>query len=214
MSRGVLAELRTLCPPRHLTHGEALRVAELQAMRLLKLAAVEGPAVPESIIKNVPKVLVKRMVPWPVSGASDWAKGTWVIVINGAEPQPRQRFTLAHEFKHIIDYPFIDVLYPSSLGMSPRRRAESVCDYFAGCLLVPRPWLKRAWVSGQQDIGLLADQFQVSRQAMQTRLFQTGLIDQPDRCLDAGHGWKFLRVGSDAKPEALPTAGSIRAAAL
>jgi hypothetical protein len=32
MNRGVLAELRSLCPPRRLTHGEALRA---QSCRLL-----------------------------------------------------------------------------------------------------------------------------------------------------------------------------------
>lgn len=126
-----------------LTHGEALRVAELQALRLLKLSNVAAPPVPESVIRDVPKVLVKRIVPWPVSGASDWAKGTWVIVVNGAEPEPRQRFTVAHEFKHIVDYPFIDVLYPASLGMSTHRRTESTCDYFAGCLLYLVPGSSR-----------------------------------------------------------------------
>ncbi len=195
MNRGVLAELRSLCPPRGLTHGEALRVAELQAARLLKLSGVTEPPVPESAVCNVPKVQVKRIVPWAVSGATDWAKGTWVIVVNGAEPEARQRFTIAHEFKHILDYPFIDVLYPASLGISRHQRTERACDYFAGCLLVPRPWLMRAWVSGMQDIVQLAEHFGVSKQAMQTRLLQTGLIDRPERCPDIGRGWRFLRAG-------------------
>lgn len=202
MTRGALATLRALCPPRQLTHGEALRVAELQALRLLELnGRTDGP-VPESMITNVPKVQVRRMSPWPVSGCTDWAKGTWVIVIRGSEPGTRQRFTLAHEFKHIVDYPFIDVLYPASLGMSAHQRAESICDYFAGCLLVPRPWLKRAWTTKTQDLGKLARLFEVSVPAMQTRLLQTGLIDQPRRCQDVGRGWRFLRA-NNGEPEDL-----------
>jgi IrrE N-terminal-like domain len=195
MNRGVLANLRTLCPPRRLTQGEALRVAELQAAKLLELSAIECPPLAETIISKVPKVQVRRISPWPVSGCTDWAKGTWVIVVNGAEPEVRQRFTIAHEFKHILDYPFIDVLYPANLGMSPHQRAEKACDYFAGCLLVPRPWLKRAWVSGLQDTAKLARHFGVSQQAVQTRLLQTGLIDRPGRCMDVGRGWRFLRIG-------------------
>jgi len=194
MNRGVLASLRILCPPRHLTQGEALRVAELQAARLLELSGIADPPLAETIISNVPKVQVRRISPWPVSGCTDWAKGTWVIVVNGAEPEARQRFTIAHEFKHILDYPFIDVLYPANLGMSPHQRAEKACDYFAGCLLVPRPWLKRAWADGLQDTTRLARHFGVSQQAVQTRLLQTGLIDRPARCMDVGRGWRFLRV--------------------
>jgi Zn-dependent peptidase ImmA (M78 family) len=171
-------------------------VAEIQAARLLALSGItEGP-VPDAVITDVPKVMVKRISPWPVSGCTDWAKGSWVIVINGAEPPLRQRFTLAHEFKHIIDYRFIDVAYPPSMGMSSRQRAESTCDYFAGCLLVPRPWLKRAWGNGLQDLPKLAQHFGVSQAAIQTRLLQTGLIQRPARCSDVGRGWRFLRLPS------------------
>jgi Zn-dependent peptidase ImmA (M78 family) len=165
---------------------------------------VTEPPVSESVVRDVPKVLVKRMVPWAVSGATDWAKGTWVIVVNGAEPETRQRFTIAHEFKHILDYPFIDVLYPASLGMTRHQRTEVTCDYFAGCLLVPRPWLKRAWGDGKQDVVSLAEHFGVSKQAMQTRLLQTGLIDRPDRCRDVGRGWRFLRQGSGSPDLSIP----------
>jgi hypothetical protein len=198
MNRQVLATLRQLCPPRRLTHGEALRVAELQAAKLLTLSEVFEPPFRESIVASVPKVQVRRLSPWPVSGCTDWAKGTWVIVVNGAEPVVRQRFTIAHEFKHILDYPFIDVLYPANLGVSAHQRAESVCDYFAGCLLVPRPWLKRAWTTRTQDLPKLARLFGVSQAAMQTRLLQTGLVERPPRCEDIGRGWRFLRVGFES----------------
>jgi hypothetical protein len=208
MSRGILSELRSLCPPRKLTHGEALRVAELQAARVLELAGVKEPPVPESIVSNVPKVMVKRMSPWAVSGCTDWAKGSWVIVINGSEPMGRQRFTIAHEFKHILDYPFIDVLYPASLGMSAHRRAESICDYFAGCLMVPRPWLKKAWGERVQDTAQLARRFGVSQLAIQTRLLQTGLVDKASRCPDVGRGWRFLRLG-DSRERQMPTASEL-----
>jgi Zn-dependent peptidase ImmA (M78 family) len=182
MNRGMLATLRDLMPPRGLTQLEALRIAELQASRLLTMAGITHAPVPSTVITEIPKVTVKRMALWPVSGATQWTKGTWSVVIRGNESVRRQRFTLAHEFKHIIDYRHIDVAYPPLRSMSSRQRAEAICDFFAGCLLVPRPWLKSAWGKGIQDPRRLADLFEVSQAAIQTRLLQTGLVDQIERC--------------------------------
>ena len=89
--------------------------------------------------------------------------------------------TLAHEFKHILDYRHIDVAYPSIYGMSRHDRIEALCDYFAGCLLVPRPWLKAAWSRGVQKPSALAGLFEVTPAAIETRLLQTGLMDRGDR---------------------------------
>jgi Zn-dependent peptidase ImmA (M78 family) len=180
VSRGTLATLRDLMPPRALSQVEALRIAELQAARLLKLCGIRHPPVPTTVITEVPKIVVERMIPWPVSGATHWTKGTWAIVINGKESSRRQRFTLAHEFKHILDYRHIDIAYPSTQTMSHRQRIESTCDFFAGCLLVPRPWLRSAWQEGMHDLKDLADAFEVSVPAIRTRLVQTGLVDSGD----------------------------------
>lgn len=185
MNRGVLSELRNVMPNRALRHTEALRIAEVQATKLLTMAGIKDGPVPSSVITSIPKIELKRVVPLPVSGCTDWAKGTWVIAISGSEPVARQRFTLAHEFKHIIDYRYIDVAYPSLSTMSHRQRTEIVCDYFAGCLLVPRQWLKRAWGHQIQQLPDLAGLFGVSQAAIQTRLLQIGLIERPQRCSES-----------------------------
>jgi Zn-dependent peptidase ImmA (M78 family) len=150
------------------------------------LGEVAGPLLPETVITQLPQVQVERIIPAPVSGATQWSHGRWLIILNGSEPLGRQRFSLAHEFKHILDNPFIDVLYPRTHGMSSAERAEQVRDYFAACLLMPRVWLKRAWVEGPQDTGKLAHRFEVSKQAMQVRLLQIGLMEPVARCLVAG----------------------------
>jgi Zn-dependent peptidase ImmA (M78 family) len=67
--------------------------------------------------------------------------------------------------------------------MTSHERAETICDYFAACVLMPRAWVKKAWREGPQDIPSLARQFQVSRQAMQVRLQQVGLIERGKRHL-------------------------------
>ena len=177
-----LRQLRDIVPIRPLTMIEALQIAERQATKLLELAGVDAAPVPESVISKLPRVQVERMVPSPVAGASQWSRGRWLILVNGTDPIGRQRFTLAHELKHVIDSKFDGVpLYPAIGDLTSRERTESVCDYFAGCLLMPRPWVKRSWREGPQEVVALARQFEVSRQAMQVRLQQIGLIEPSKR---------------------------------
>jgi Zn-dependent peptidase ImmA (M78 family) len=167
---------------RPLNRGEAMRVAELQAIKLLEAIGITEPPIPEEVIAKFPRVQVDRLSPIPVSGSAHWAKGRWVIVLNGAEPLVRQRFSLAHEFKHVLDAPFDTFLYPETVGATSHERAEQVADYFAANLLMPKIWMRRAWTSGLQRLPALARRFGVSQTAMQVRLLQMGLLDPPARC--------------------------------
>lgn len=178
----LLASLRSVVPLRPLSRGESMRVAELQAAKLLEALSVEEPPMPENVIASLPRIQVERLSPIPVSASAHWAKGRWVIVLNGAEPLVRQRFSLAHEFKHVLDAPFDSLLYPDTGGMSSHERAEQVANYFAACLLMPKVWMRRAWTSGIQRLPALARRFGVSQSAMQVRLLQMGLVDPPARC--------------------------------
>ena len=182
----LITAVRDIMPIRPLTFTEALRTAELQATKLLQLSGLAEPPFPEAVISGLPRLQVERVIPAPASGASQWSRGRWLILLNGAERPERQRFSLGHEFKHVLDNPFIEVLYPAIGDLSSAERAEQVCDYFAACLLMPRMWVKRSWASGTQEPRALARQFDVSRQAMKIRLLQIGLIDPGARCLTAG----------------------------
>lgn len=183
MSRSVIGSLRDFVPIRPLTRAEALRIAELQATRFLTLSGVTEPPVPERIIADLPRVQIERVRLLPVSGATEWTKGRWLVVLRASEPVTRQRFSLAHEFKHILDDRFVDVLYRGIPEAERGRFVEQVCDFFAGCLLMPRPWLKRAWASLRiQRLPDLAEHFGVSEQAMEVRLSQIGLCTPRARC--------------------------------
>jgi predicted transcriptional regulator len=200
MNRGVVTTLRDLVPIRPLTREEALRIAELQAHRFHRLIAADGPPFGEELIGELPRIEIERMSPIPVSGSTHWASSRWLIVLNGAEPAVRQRFSLAHEFKHILDHRFIDVLYQGVPVRQRERWIEQVCDYFAGCLLMPRAWVKRAYTTGDQDLASLAARFEVSQAAMQVRLSQIGLVDQPARCSRAQAGWSLRKLGTTGTP--------------
>jgi Zn-dependent peptidase ImmA (M78 family) len=179
----VIASLRSLVPNRPLTYEESLRVAERQAGKLLELAQVTEPPVPEGVVASLPRVQVQRLSPIPVSGSTHWAKSQWLIVVNGAEPATRQRYSMLHEFKHVLDNPFIDRLYPATPGMTSHARVEQVCDVFAAYVLMPKVWVRRAWATDRiQDLAKLARMFGVSHAAMRVRLLQLGLMDAPARC--------------------------------
>lgn len=180
--RSVLASLRALVPQRHILPWEAMRLAELQANRLLRHFQIEGATVPEQIVSEFPRVRVIREAGLPVSGAAHWNGRYWIITVNADEPLARQRFSLMHEFKHVLDHTTKDFLYHDRPVQTAGEQAERVADYFAACLLMPKRVVKRLWCQGNQNIALLAEQLGVSTQALRYRLDQLGLTEQAHRC--------------------------------
>src|SRR4051812_28289255 len=109
MSRSVIASLRDFVPITQLSRAQALRLAELQAARFRVLTNQREPLLPTAAIAELPRPHVVRLSPLPVSGATAWSNGQWQILLRSSEPIGRQRFSLAHELKHILDHRFIDV---------------------------------------------------------------------------------------------------------
>lgn len=189
-SRSVLAILRTLIPDRDIENfDEAKRIAEHQAAKLLTLHDITTWPVPvEMIIDQLPKIRIEYCEQ-PVSGATFWNGTEWVIQLNRYENKARQRFSLAHEYKHIIDHGRAQQLYGSKSAPQSSKHAESAADYFAACLLMPKVLLKRAFFSGIQKPSELAQLFGVSPTAMAIRLEQTGITERAQRCRTSGSRW-------------------------
>lgn len=183
MTSTLLSTLRAVVPARPLTLSEGLRLAELQATKLLAAQGITRYPVPETVITRIPRIRVTRENRIPISGATHWSRGVWAITVSADEPLTRQLFTMAHELKHAIDAPTADLLYPAIRDLSSAQRAEQVCDYFAACLLMPRSWVKRAVYGGTSDPATLASMFGVSQPAMRRRLQALGLVDRAPRCL-------------------------------
>lgn len=182
-TRSVLASLRSLVPTRPVEFEEAKRIAELQANRFLALFDVTHGAVPSEIVSELPRVRVVRD-DLPVSGTSHWNGTHWIITLNQRDDWRRQRFTLMHEFKHIIDHGRAHLLYTGDNRHTPAEQAELIADYFAGCVLMPKRLLKAAWGNGIQRSVQLGRQFKVSARAAEVRLSQTGLNVVRDRCVE------------------------------
>jgi predicted transcriptional regulator len=180
--KSVLTLLRGLVPKRAVSPYEAHRIAELQANRLLELFDIRTSAVPAEIVTALPRIRIESERGLPVSGSAHWNGRYWIIVLSAEEHPLRQRFSLMHEFKHVIDHTTKDYLYRGRPGQSAHEQAEHVADYFAACLLMPKRVVKRLWCQGHQDIALLAERLQVSPAALRYRLDQLGLTERAPRC--------------------------------
>lgn len=181
MNESVFKSLRSLMPVRSLSFSEALQRAELQASRLLSLHGVAAPGVPIEIVTELPRVRVEQTYDLPVSGSAHWDGAFWVISVNGGEYSLRQRFSVMHEFKHILDHPIRHLIVGEG-KLKAEDVAEKVADYFAACVLMPKAWVKSAFCTRTQSVEELADLFQVSQKAMSFRLNQLGLTAQVNRC--------------------------------
>jgi Zn-dependent peptidase ImmA (M78 family) len=171
----LMVQLRALAPCRSVTWSEAHSIAERQAALLLDLSNIQEPPVPQFIISSLPGIVVDWRADWPISGMAVRSRSHWRIVIRADEPRWRQRFSLAHEFKHVLDDPVIDHLHRHLQPDARYERAERLCNYFAACLLMPRPWVKHDWFGGTQNVDALARRYYVSKEAMSTRLSELGL---------------------------------------
>jgi hypothetical protein len=174
----VLAILRALVPQRTLTYFESFLIAELQANRLLEFFQISGPRVPTELVTELPRIEVRYEHDMPVGGSAHWEHGRWLISLRSWEPRTRQRFSLMHEFKHLLDHPYA----PRAYRGIDRDGVERIADHFAACVLMPKRWLKSEWYVGGQNVPYLARRLGVSAQALHVRLWHLGLTAEDDRC--------------------------------
>lgn len=140
----LIERLRSLAPKRAISYGEAVQVARLQAGHFRRWASADQPDM------NLIWLVEQRAVPvhfvpsyklGEESGMTTNAVGGKVqVFINENEPAVRQRFSLCHEFKHVLDFTDGDHLY-ERLGSGSRMRKELqielICNHFAAHVLMP-----------------------------------------------------------------------------
>jgi hypothetical protein len=182
---GLLLQLRALAPGRSLSYGESLALARLQAQSLREWAKAQRPDMNLVWLLNqraVPVSLVASHQLGEESGMTTNAvSGRLEVYLNAAESKQRQRFSLLHEFKHVLDFPDAERLH-RRLGNGNRQiqtdQIELICNEFAAHVLMPRRMVVSAWHK-THNLPLLADLFNVSAEAMSTRLTKLGLLGMP-----------------------------------
>jgi len=180
----IIKEVRELMPPRPLTPGECYALAEQQAELLLRSRGIRHPHVDLQWMFDLREIEIigrPRHKMEKLAGATAFRHNKHFIVINESDVYTRRRFTLAHEFKHVIDYTARATIY-RGLGFGDKDRqeqqVEGVCNHFAACLLIPAAMLKRAWLNGVRDLTALAGLFMVSEEAMYRRLKYLGYVSE------------------------------------
>jgi len=184
MMTRLISELRKLAPNRPLSYGESIQVARLQAAKLRKLLGIDVPEI--NLLWLIQQMVVPvRFVPSHElnedSGlTTDLIDRQLQIFINEAEPAIRQRFSMLHELKHVLDFPHAKTLH-GRLGSGDAtlkgNMIEWIANDFAAHVLMPTPLVKRVWHK-TQDVALCASFFNVSREAMTTRLTKLGLMGE------------------------------------
>ena len=178
----LLPHLRQLAPKRALTVGESLAIAQRQALAIRELLDIETPAMPLGWVSELSRVTLEVVPAYQLddgtSGLTTRRDGRYLVRINKNRPRVHRRFTLAHELKHLIDYPYARIWH-AGLGAGDAQteqwRIEKIADHFAANLLMPSVLMKRAWTRGLQNPRTLAQVFEVSVEAMRIRLDDLGL---------------------------------------
>jgi Zn-dependent peptidase ImmA (M78 family)/transcriptional regulator with XRE-family HTH domain len=103
------------------------------------------------------------------------------IVVNSSQPLYRQRFSVAHEIAHLL-LDQEEIIFHAHYFRRQSEQKEIDADAFAAELLIPRSLLKQSvenlniTKSIEESVFLLSHLYQVSFQAMATRLYNLDLI--------------------------------------
>ena len=140
------------------------------------------------VAKHLKATVLEEPAPAGVSGALVMKDGKPIVLANSSHVPVRRRFTIAHELGHLAMH--VDpqdwkratrvVLFRDARASQGVVRREIQANAFAAGLLMPQTEVRRRVVQplghmDVDDIQELADQFQVSTEAMTVRLKDLGL---------------------------------------
>jgi Zn-dependent peptidase ImmA (M78 family) len=166
--------------------------ATTAALELLQLGnETSAPINVENLAQRVGAAITFEPFKEDLSGVLVKEKGRTVIGVNSAHPKTRQRFTIAHELGHLrlrhkgelfVDQTVMKRDARASQAIDPQ---EIEANKFAAELLMPEKLVvetmqrlqdQRNALSPGELIAKLAEEFQVSSQAMEYRLTNLGMF--------------------------------------
>ena len=162
----------------HQTPKRLKLVLKKSAQALLATYAPTGPPYDPRLIAEKLGIAVQETQLTGVEGYLDTSDGRYIAVISSTAKETRRRFTLAHELCHVLLMQRADDGKPVRLirfrsngslpGLHQDPVEESLCDYFAGELLIPSDEISKR-LAGREIVPTttyeLADEYQVSIQA-------------------------------------------------
>ncbi len=175
-ARPLLSELRALLPDRELSLAELLALLDHLAGQLRALTGTVTDVLPIDVISSQPPFRIEDTV-LPLSGFSFWDSEShqWVMRLNEDESEAMRRFTIFHEFGHILWHGWETKLFPRLAKVNRDRLAEHAADIFAGEALMPKSLITRLYRTGVRDPVALARHFEVGTSSMRWKLAQMDL---------------------------------------
>jgi len=147
------------------------KLVEKLANKYLKKGNVKQPPVTTELIPLADKKhpIEVRLVPMTCCNGATWnIDDCWVIQLNENDPLATRRFTLFHEVFHVITR--CNGCH-SLKGRVDRGHSfyELLAERFAVSILMPREWVKKKWLEGN-DLDGMAEIFIVPKPVMYIEL--------------------------------------------
>jgi len=157
--------------------GRVFQLVERLAEEYIKRAGVHCPPVPTEFVSLIDErhPIEIRQPSLKACHGSVWhLEDKWVIQLRSDDPPAVKRFTLFHETFHILAHRKATPVFKKR-GCKAGSFNELLADYFAGCILMPRKWVKERWVE-TKDLDRMAKIFDVEKSLMWIRLREIGLV--------------------------------------
>ena len=162
--------------------------AKLKSNEILKTFSISSAPIPVESIAESLGIKISYAPSNEYSGILiRKTDGVILMGINNSESIQRMRFTIAHELGHfLMDRQKVTVDYRNKNYESSAKPAkEKQADFFAANLLMPESFVKSDFESVtsdnvflENDLEKMANNYQVSKEAMKYRLINLGLIKQ------------------------------------
>lgn len=172
--------------------SQAGSAVKKEAERLLKECRItKGPVNVLEIAEQLGAVVSYEVFSEDLSGVLVKEKERTVIGVNSFHAKTRQRFTIAHEIGHLVLKHKGEVFVDQTVMKRDARSSRAVdiqeiaANQFAADLLMPSDFViaavqrrqaKRPELSPTSLVDELAEEFQVSSQAMEYRLTNLGMF--------------------------------------
>ncbi len=163
--------------PRKWICGRIFQLVEALANKYIKKAKLNQPPVMTELVRQfgISPGIEIRPVPLKAYHGAVWhLEDGWIVHLNAEDKPVRQRLTLFHEVFHILAHSRATPVFRRR-GIKEGLFNEMLADYFAGCVLMPKRWVKKKWAA-VNDLKQMAEVFQVTEVSMWIKLKTIGLV--------------------------------------
>jgi hypothetical protein len=162
------------CPP----SGRIFKLVGKLAVKCRMGAGIDGLPVPIDLITyaedNLP--IEVRKIPMKAHHGAIWRlSDCWVVQLNANDTPARQRFTLYHEFFHILAHGKATPVFKKTSSSPEGSFNELLADHFAAIILMPEKQVEEKWAE-VKDMDQMAAIFDVPRPVVWFALKHQNLI--------------------------------------